>query len=100
MARNDTTGYPGKTWTQATNADATHITIQNHGPGPVYVAGTASASAPTAVTRASDITTATVKLGPGEGLQNVELATLVLGIAAVRAYVWPAVPVRLMVSHA
>lgn len=80
MAQNTTIAINGDSYTLLTNADVTSATFQNNGSNAVYIAGTASAVAPT-----DD--TAAIRYNPGTGERSsVTLAELFPGAGAVRLY--------------
>ena len=95
MAQNTTLTIAEGSWTQLTNADVTSITFQVKSGGPVSIAVTAGAVAP------SDFSGA-VEYGEGEGEINVSIAALAPGLAnPTRVYAFShGGPSQVFVSHA
>ena len=80
MARNETLEITGRTWVQLTNADTSTITLQNQGPGDLFVVATTSATTPTS-------TSGAIRYKDGEGESNAALADLFPGVSSgVRVY--------------
>jgi len=92
MAQNTTKSVPAKTWTQLTNADVTSLTFQVI-EKPVYIKGTASASAPSS-------TSGALLYRTGQGEVNVDLSNLFPGISAARVWAYALQDVEVVVSHA
>ena len=93
MAQNTSKTVTGGAWTQLTDADVTAITFQNTGGHEIYIAGTATASAP------SNLDTA-IRYNPGQGEANRTLADLFPGISATRVYAYAHNTGSVFVSHA
>lgn len=93
MAQNTEIALPRDTWVLLTDADVTSLTFQVFGSGPIYVAGAASATAPT------DFTTSLVYRS-GQGEINKTMADMYPGITAVRVYAYCGHNGRAIVSHA
>ncbi len=94
MAQQTTIEVAAATWTQITDADVTNITFQIGSNEPVYLLGTAGATAPTSITGA-------LTYYSGQGEVSRTLADMFPGVASVtRLYAYCAGRANVVVSHA
>ena len=93
MAQNTVASLAANTWTQLSNADITSITFMVRSGSIVYIAGTASASAP------SDLQSS-IPYREGQGERNAALTDLFPGVAAARVYAYALdEPAEVFLSH-
>ena len=81
MPQSDTKPIPKWTWTQLTDADVTAITFQNVGGAVMLVEATNGGTAPTS-------TAGALEYRPGQGENNITVATLFAGVPSVTDDDW------------
>jgi hypothetical protein len=95
MAQNTTKDIAAATWVQLTDADISAATFQNNGSNAVFIAATATASAPSN-------TLGAIRYNPGAGERStVTLAQLFPGVTTpARLYAYAPQGGQVFISHA